>query len=76
MDRGFSDPETTGELVVSAHSDAVDELVRRRLAAGLTQGQIAKLMGITESRMLELEAGRRQPHIATLQKYAKILEEL
>lgn len=53
----------------------LDEILKARHAAGLTQGEVAKRVGTTQSAVARLEsgAGRHSPSIATLQRYAKAL---
>jgi transcriptional regulator with XRE-family HTH domain len=53
----------------------LDEVLRARAKAGLTQAQLAERVGTTQSAIARLESGalRHSPSIATLQKYAKAL---
>lgn len=53
----------------------LDEILKARHAAGLTQGEVAKRVGTTQSAVARLEsgAGRHSPSIATLQRYASAL---
>jgi len=53
----------------------LDEVLRARAEAGLTQAQLAERVGTTQSAIARLESGalRHSPSIATLQKYAKAL---
>ena len=53
----------------------LDEVLRARAEAGLTQAQVAERVGTTQSAIARLESGARRhsPSIATLQKYAKAL---
>lgn len=53
----------------------LDEILKARQAAGLTQGEVAKRVGTTQSAVARLEsgAGRHSPSIATLQRYAGAL---
>jgi DNA-binding XRE family transcriptional regulator len=44
-----------------------------RIAAGLTQTDVAKRSGVNRSYLSHLESGRRNPTLATLQRLAKIL---
>ena len=48
------------------------ELVAARSRAGLTQGEIAKRMGTTQSVIARLEGGKRQPSMRTVQRYAEV----
>lgn len=53
----------------------LDEVLKARHATGLTQGEVAKRVGTTQSAVARLEsgAGRHSPSIATLQRYANAL---
>ena len=49
----------------------VAQLIRARMAAKLTQAEVAKRLGTTQSAIARLEGGRVSPSIATLQRYAE-----
>ncbi len=53
----------------------LDEILKARAEAGLTQAQVAERVGTTQSAIARLESGalKHSPSIATLQKYAKAL---
>ena len=53
----------------------LDEILKARAAAGLTQADVAARIGTTQSAIARLEspAGRHSPSIATLQRYASAL---
>jgi transcriptional regulator with XRE-family HTH domain len=53
----------------------VDELLKARASAGLTQAQLAERIGTTQSAVARLESGSaaHSPSIATLQRYASAL---
>ena len=53
----------------------LDEILKARLATGLTQTEVAVRCGTTQSAIARLESGaqRHSPSIATLQRYAKAL---
>ena len=53
----------------------LDEFLKARAAAGITQAEAAKRIGTTQSTIARLESGRgkRSPSLATLQKYARAL---
>jgi transcriptional regulator with XRE-family HTH domain len=53
----------------------LDEILKARLATGLTQTEVAVRCGTTQSAIARLESGARRhsPSIATLQRYAKAL---
>ena len=48
------------------------KLVVARSRAGLTQGEIAKRMGTTQSVIARLEGGKRQPSMRIVQRYAEV----
>ncbi len=53
----------------------LDEFLKARAAAGMSQAEIAERMGTTQSAVARLEAGRgkHSPSLATLRKYARAL---
>ena len=53
----------------------LDEFLKARTAAGVTQTEIAERIGTTQSAVARLESGRgkHSPSIATLEKYAHAL---
>ena len=53
----------------------LDEFLKARSAAGLTQAELAERIGTTQSAIARLESGRgsHSPSLATLQKYARAL---
>ena len=53
----------------------LDEVLKARLASGLTQAEVAVLVGTTQSAIARLEssASGHSPSIATLRKYARAL---
>lgn len=53
----------------------LDEFLKARTAAGLTQADIARRMGTTQSAIARLESGhgKPSPSLATLRKYARAL---
>ncbi|MCP5458758.1 MAG: helix-turn-helix transcriptional regulator [Gammaproteobacteria bacterium] len=46
-------------------------LIRARVAADLTQAELAERMGATQSAIARLESGRSKPSTATLEKVAR-----
>lgn len=63
---------------VKAHYDAladryaiVETMITARIAAGLTQEEIAKRMSSTQSAIARLEGGKVSPSLETLYKYAR-----
>ena len=53
----------------------LDEFLKARAAAGVTQAEIAERIGTTQSAVARMESGRgkHSPSLATLQKYANAL---
>lgn len=53
----------------------LDEFLKARAAAGITQAEIAERIGTTQSAIARLESGggKHSPSLATLQKYAHAL---
>ena len=53
----------------------LDEFLKARTTAGITQAEVAKRIGTTQSAVARLESGRgkHSPSLATLQKYAHAL---
>ena len=53
----------------------LDEFLKARAAAGITQEEIAKRIGTTQSAVARLESGegKHSPSLATLKKYAQAL---
>ncbi|HKV96308.1 MAG TPA: helix-turn-helix transcriptional regulator [Gammaproteobacteria bacterium] len=47
------------------------ELIKARTRAGLTQAQVAKRMGTTQSVVARLESGATKPSLRTLERYAR-----
>ena len=47
------------------------ELIAARARAGMTQSDVAALMGTTQSAIARLEGGGRAPSLRTVQRYAK-----
>jgi transcriptional regulator with XRE-family HTH domain len=74
--RALSRPDIRAEYDRLEEEFAVlDQFLRARSEAGLTQAQVAERIGTTQSAIARLEsgAGRHQPTIATLRKYAQAL---
>src|SRR5436309_6929804 len=69
-------PEVKAEYDAQAEEFALlDELLRARRQAGLTQAEVAARMGTKTPAVARLEAGggsrRHSPSVATLRKYAR-----
>jgi transcriptional regulator with XRE-family HTH domain len=55
--------------------DLMDEILKARTAAGLTQAEMAARIGTTQSAVARIESaiGKHSPSIATLKRYASAL---
>ncbi|NTV32463.1 MAG: helix-turn-helix transcriptional regulator, partial [Deltaproteobacteria bacterium] len=53
----------------------LDEFLKARAAAGMSQAEMAERMGTTQSAVARLESGsgKHSPSLATLRKYARAL---
>ena len=74
--RALSRPDIKAAYDASAEEFAfLDEVLKARAEAGLTQAEVAERIGTTQSAIARLESaqGKHSPSIATLQKYAKAL---
>jgi len=47
------------------------ELIAARARAGLSQGEVAKRMGTTQSVVARLESGKRPPSMRTVERFAQ-----
>lgn len=50
--------------------ELIESLLRARIGAGLTQAQLAKKMGTSQSVIARLEGGNSVPTLSTLRRYA------
>jgi transcriptional regulator with XRE-family HTH domain len=48
-------------------------LIARRAALGMTQHELASLMGTTQSAVSDFESGRHDPRLSTLDRWARAL---
>src|SRR3990172_7442045 len=60
---------------LSEEFELLDEILKARAAAGLTQAEVAARIGTTQSAVARLESavGKHSPSIATLKRYAAAL---
>ena len=60
---------------IGGEFEFLDEILRARAAAGLTQADVAARIGTTQSAVARLESAdaKHSPSIATLQRYASAL---
>ena len=70
--RFMEDPEFREEYARADDEFAlIEALVRARTAAKLTQAELARRLGTTQSAVARLEGGRVSPSFATLRRYAE-----
>ena len=70
--RFMQDPEFREEYArVDEEYALIEALVRARAAAKLTQAELAKRLGTTQSAVARLEGGRVSPSFVTLRRYAE-----
>lgn len=70
--RWMADPEFRKEYEGADEEFAlIEALIRARVTAGLSQAELAKAMGTTQSAIARLEGGGVSPSLATLRRYAK-----
>ena len=53
--------------------ELLDSLVQRRVAAGLTQTEVAARMGTSQSSVARLESGTTDVRLSTLERYAAVV---
>ena len=70
--RFMEDPEFREEYArADDEFTLIEALVRARTAAKLTQAELARRLGTTQSAIARLEGGRVSPSFATLRRYAE-----
>lgn len=70
--RFMEDPKFREEYArVDEEYALVEALVRARTAAKLTQAEVARRLGTTQSAIARLEGGRVSPSFSTLRRYAE-----
>ena len=68
----LKNPQTRAEHgALGAEFETARELIAARSLAGLTQGEVAQLMGTTQSVVARLESGKQAPSLRTVQRYAR-----
>jgi transcriptional regulator with XRE-family HTH domain len=66
-------PSANGSDLGSEFVSVGEQVRRLRLAAGLTQHQLACRTGSSQPALAHIEAGRRTPTLSTLEKLARAL---
>lgn len=70
--RWMADPEFRKEYEKADEEFSIIEaLIRARINAKLSQAELAKRIGTTQSAIARLEGGGVSPSLATLRRYAK-----
>jgi DNA-binding XRE family transcriptional regulator len=70
--RWMTDPKFRKEYAKADSEFAiVEELIRARVKAKLSQMEVAKRIGTTQSAVARLEGGGVSPSLSTLRRYAK-----
>lgn len=70
--RLMANPEFEREYAAAdAEFVVIEALVRARTAADLSQAELARRIGTTQSAIARLEGGRVSPSLSTLRKYAE-----
>ena len=68
----LADPKTRAEYdAVANEFEMARELIAARARAGLSQGEVAKRMGTTQSVVARLESGKRPPSMRTVERFAQ-----
>lgn len=74
--RALARPEVRREYeTLKEEFELLDEILKARTAAGLTQAELAERIGTTQSAVARMETaiGKHSPSIATLKRYASAL---
>ena len=70
--RWMEEPEFRAAYdAADAEYAVIEALIRARSEANLTQAELAKRIGTTQSAVARLEGGRISPSLATLRRYAE-----
>jgi transcriptional regulator with XRE-family HTH domain len=71
-DKMLSDAEVREAYdAMSGEFDLAREFIAARARAGLTQAEVAKRMGTTQSAVARIEGGKQLPSLKTLFRYAE-----
>ena len=64
------------ELLEAREASASGRARRLRVAAGLSQAEVARMAGISQSAVHRLELGLRRPHGEVAERWARAMREL
>ena len=68
----MKNPEVRREYEkVDAEYTLIEEMIRARMKAHLSQAELATKIGTTQSAIARLESGRVSPSLTTLRRYAE-----
>lgn len=74
IDEVLKDPEARATFdEAQARHAIIDELVRRRKAAGITQTKLAEMLGIGQSTVASFESETSDPMLRSMQRYARAI---
>ena len=70
-------PDASGNYpaVEYARTTIARSIIRDRVAAGLTQRELARRAGIRVETLCRIETGRHSPSVATIEKIDRVLKE-
>ena len=72
LEKHMKDPEFAAAYAeADAEYSVLEVMLGARIAAGLTQAEVAARAGTTQSAIARLEGGQVSPTVDTLRKYAK-----
>ncbi len=72
--RALKDPEVKkGYDALELEFSIIEQVIRKRLAKGLSQKQLAEKIGTKQSAIARLEGGNTNPSVAFLEKVSKAL---
>ena len=72
--RWLADPEVIKELEAQKlEFEIARALIEARIAAEMTQAEVAKKMHTSQSQVARIEGGSHYPSLRTIQKYAKAI---
>jgi len=70
-DAYFNDPANAKTIAArNVQMDLLEELYKARQDAGLTQAELADKMGVSQAAVAQIERGKRNLTLTTIEKYA------